>query len=156
MKIVLERFAFGETSTLGALYAMRDNGSRERLCWTLEDERRRTKVKGETCIPEGRYKVSLRKEGGFHQRYAKKYPAIHNGMLWVRDVPGFEWILLHIGNYESESDGCILLGSTAIMSPSCEFSVMQSEKAYLAVYHRLAPFAADGDLVLHVTERQPE
>ena len=64
-------------------------------CFTIEDEAREIKVKGETCIPDGTYKVTLRTEGGFNNRYTSKFGAdFHKGMLWVRDVPNFEYILI--------------------------------------------------------------
>ena len=48
---------------------------------TLEDEYRTKKVFGETRIPEGRFRVELRTEGGYHQRYLKKYgDNFHNGL----------------------------------------------------------------------------
>jgi hypothetical protein len=94
-------------STVGVLYI---NGVGE--CFTLEDEKREVKVKGETRIPEGRYRITFRKEGGFHQRYSSQFSSIHKGMLWVRDVPGFEYILIHLGNTDKDTDGCILVGDT--------------------------------------------
>jgi hypothetical protein len=78
---------------------------------TLEDEEREIKVKHETRIPNGKYKVTLRTEGGFHQRYLNQYGSdFHKGMLWVRDVPNFEYILIHKGNTEKHTSGCLLVG----------------------------------------------
>ena len=83
-------------------------------CYTLEDEYRTDKVYGETRIPDGTYFIELRTEGGFHNRYLKKFGSeFHKGMLWVKDVPNFEYILIHIGNTDEDTAGCILVGSTA-------------------------------------------
>lgn len=83
-------------------------------CFTIEDEKRSVKVYGETCIPDGCYKVELRTEGGFHNRYLKKFGAdFHKGMLWIKDVPNFEYVLIHIGNDDEDTAGCLLVGSTA-------------------------------------------
>ena len=80
---------------------------------TLEDEKRTVKVFGETRIPNGKYKLGLRAEGGFHQKYLKKYGAnFHKGMLWVKDVPNFDYILIHVGNTDKDTAGCLLVGVT--------------------------------------------
>ena len=65
------RFSSQEDSTLGMLFDVTDG--RKFLCFTLEDEARDEKVKGETRIPAGTYKIKLRNEGGYHNRYVKKY-----------------------------------------------------------------------------------
>jgi hypothetical protein len=82
------------------------------LCYTLEDEYRSTKVRGETRVPAGTYKLELRTEGGFHARYTKKYGSMHKGMLHVTKVPGFEWILIHTGNTDEHTAGCLLVGDS--------------------------------------------
>ena len=80
-------------------------------CFTIEDEVRTQKVYGETAIPLGRYKVEFRTEGGFNQRYLNKYGSeFHKGMLWIKDVPNFEYILIHIGNDDDDTAGCLLVG----------------------------------------------
>ncbi len=66
----------------------------------------------ETRIPSGTYKITLRTVGGFHSRYEAKYGDFHKGMLWVRDVPGFEYILIHTGNTDEHTAGCLLVGSS--------------------------------------------
>jgi hypothetical protein len=99
----------------------------------LEDEKRDIKVKGETRIPEGRYKITLRKEGGFHERYAKKFGSLHKGMLWVRNVPNFEYILIHMGNTDKHTDGCILVGNSLKKN-----FLGESEVAYREIYPEIA------------------
>lgn len=80
-------------------------------CFGLEDEFREVKVKGDTRIPAGRYELKIRKEGGFDAKYKVRFP-FHKGMLHVQDVPGFEYILIHVGNTEKDTGGCLLLGLT--------------------------------------------
>lgn len=58
------------------------------------------KVKTETAIPTGRYKVT--------SYFSPKHNAI---VPLVNDVPGFEGIEIHIGNYAKDTDGCLLLGT---------------------------------------------
>lgn len=89
---------------------------------TLEDEVRTVKVYGETAVFNGRYKVELRTEGGFHQRYSKRYNNSssrhfkgknwHQGMLHITGVPNFKWILIHVGNDDDDTAGCLLVGMT--------------------------------------------
>jgi hypothetical protein len=100
---------------------------------TLEDEYRTKKVFGETRIPEGRFRVELRTEGGFHQRYLKKYgDDFHHGMLWIKDVPNFEYVLIHIGNDDEDTAGCILVGMTN--SADDAGFIGGSSKAYKKIY----------------------
>ena len=108
MKLQVVRFQMGSDATNGMLFI---DGVFE--CYTLEDEYRDVKVMGETCIPEGTYDIKLRTEGGFHNKYTAKYGAFHKGMLHVQDVPNFEYILIHTGNTDEHTAGCLLLGETS-------------------------------------------
>ena len=111
MKLKVLRFSSQEDSTSGLLFLEGFKGL-EFLCYTLEDERRALKVKGETRVPEGTYKLVLRSEGGFHQRYKNKYGGFHKGMLHVTNVPNFEYILIHTGNTDEHTAGCLLVGDS--------------------------------------------
>ena len=112
MKYEVLRVSSQKDSTSGFLFEV-NNGKRTFLCYTLEDEQRDVKVWGETRIPAGTYKLGLRTEGGFHNRYLSRYGAdFHKGMIWVLDVPGFEWILWHSGNTDENTAGCLLLGNS--------------------------------------------
>jgi hypothetical protein len=111
MNLLVLRISSQSDSTSGLLFENTDVGMKF-LCYTLEDERRALKVKGETRAPAGTYNLKLRKEGGFDARYKKKYPSFHKGMIQVMDVPNFEYILLHIGNDDSDTSGCLLVGDS--------------------------------------------
>ena len=111
MRLQVLRFSSQADCTHGLLFELTDIGKRF-LCYTLEDEHRAFKVKGETRIPSGTYNIQLRKEGGFHNRYNKKYPSIHRGMLHVVDVPNFEYILIHTGNTDEHTAGCLIVGDS--------------------------------------------
>jgi len=111
MKLEVLRFSSQEDSSSGLLFEVSELG-RKFLCYTLEDERRALKVKGETRVPAGTYNIKLRKEGGFHARYTKKYGGFHRGMLHICDVPNFEWILLHTGNTDEHTAGCLIVGDS--------------------------------------------
>ena len=111
MKLEVIRYHTSDDYTLGMLLDVTEG--RKFLCYTLEDEYREEKVMHETRIPDGTYKITLRKVGGFHGRYEKKYGDMHKGMLWVRDVPGFEYILIHTGNTDEHTSGCLLVGNSS-------------------------------------------
>jgi len=103
-------------------------------CYTLEDEQREVKVWGETCVPDGEYEITLRKTGGFHNRYSRKFETLHKGMLWVRDVPNFEYILIHIGNDDEDTAGCLLVGQVAYSNKNY---IASSTLAYKAMYRKV-------------------
>lgn len=145
------RYGFGRKSTLSRLLV-----EGEHQCFALEDERRNRKVMGETCIPLGRYEIKLRTEGGMSEDYRRRVGDLHKGMLWLQEVPGFEWVYYHIGNKETETNGCPLTGTVPLLLPDGEFEVARSKDAYLALYKRVVPVLLGGGKVYtHVTEARP-
>ncbi|MAV33564.1 MAG: hypothetical protein CMQ02_09035 [Gammaproteobacteria bacterium] len=151
MKYEVLRISSGKDSTSGMLFEV-DNNTRTFLAYTLEDEQRDVKVWGETRIPAGTYKLKLRKEGGFHTRYLAKYgDTFHKGMIWVQDVPGFEWILWHTGNTDEHTAGCLILGNTQTNNRIAKDGFIGSSvDAYKFVYPRVAA-AIDAGLDVEVT-----
>ena len=147
MKLEVLRFSSQVDCTHGILFEVNDLG-RQFLCYTLEDEQRALKVKGETRIPAGTYKVELRKEGGFHARYDKKYPGIHRGMLHITDVPGFEYILIHTGNTDEHTAGCLIVGDSQENNLILRDGfVGKSVNAYKRIYPAIAKAIDQGEEV---------
>ena len=126
MKIVLQRDKTTDRSTIGSM-----NVDHYHVV-TLEDGKRDHKVWGETCIPAGTYKLELRTSGGMTQRYANRYD-FHRGMIWLRHVPEFEFVYIHVGNTPADTLGCILVGLS-----SGEDMIYGSRKAYEAIYTKIA------------------
>ena len=147
MKLEVLRISSQKDSTNGLLFDVTTD--RKFLCYTLEGEHRDEKVKHETRIPEGTYKVTLRKVGGFHGKYASKYGSMHKGMLWVRDVPGFEYILIHTGNTDEHTSGCLLVGDTQQQNITKSKSgfIGSSTDAYKRIYPQIAKVLERGDEV---------
>lgn len=143
MKLEVLRISSQSDSTNGILFDT-TNG-RKFLAYTLEDEYRETKVKGETRIPAGTYKIKLRKEGGFHGKYTTKYGSMHKGMLHVQDVPGFDYILIHTGNTDEHTDGCLLVGNTQTENIGTKDGFIGSSvNAYKRIYPPIAKELEDG------------
>lgn len=137
MKLEVLRYSSGKESTLGALFDI--TNERKFLCYTLEDEHRDVKVMHETRIPAGTYEITLRTWGGFHERYSKRFSEIHYGMLWIRDIPNFEYILIHAGNDDDDTSGCLLVGETQTTnSMGSDGFVGNSTKAYKTIYPKIA------------------
>lgn len=102
MKLKLQRLYFKPDYTIGKLYI---NDSY--FCDTLEDTYRdlskETKVDGMTCIPFGTYKVVM--------SYSEKLKSVLPELI---DVPYFENIRIHAGNYPRNTNGCILVGENKV------------------------------------------
>lgn len=146
MKLEVLRFSSGEDSTSGLLFDV-SNG-REFLAYTLEDEYRDSKKYGETRIPAGTYKIQLRTVGGFHQKYATRFYDIHKGMLHITDVPGFEYILIHCGNTDEHTAGCLLVGDTQNNNMVEEDGFIgRSKTAYKRIYPKIAEVLEKGEEV---------
>ena len=147
MELIVLRFSSEADSTNGLLFDNTSMGKRF-LCYTLEDEARVLKVKGETRIPAGRYKIELRKEGGFHEKYSKKYAGIHRGMLHVTDVPGFEYILIHTGNTDEHTAGCLLVADSQENNQLLpDGFIGKSVNAYKRIYPAIAKAIEQGEEV---------
>ena len=71
------------------------------FCFSLEDKFRYpfVKVPKMTAIPPGRYDIEL-----------KKSPRTGFLTPWLKNVPHFENIQIHIGNYPNDVEGCICVG----------------------------------------------
>ncbi len=129
MELRVNRFKYGEKSTLGRFFV---NEATE--CYCLEDVRRAdgVKVQGATCIPAGTYKVII----DFSNRFQKDMPH-------VLDVKGFTGIRIHSGNTDSDTDGCILLGTKI---ENDDF-ISGSHDAFNAFFPRLKMALNEGETV---------
>ena len=134
MELQLKRFKDDGDTTLGVFFI---NGVAQ--CFMVEDEERTVKKWGEMRIPNGRFEVSLRAEGGFHNRYKSKFGqkdgmlCVHNSPNWkiIQDGITFQYVLIHIGNDEGDTAGCLLPNTSA------SFGTMRgsgSTQAYKKIY----------------------
>ena len=96
INLLLIRDTFSKNSVIGELFI---NG--ERICDTLENSWQDNQ-RNISCIPEGEYPVRLRLP-----RESASRDYLH---LLVQEVPNREWVLVHIGNFPSQTKGCVLVG----------------------------------------------
>ena len=134
MKLKLYRISSEADSTSGILMI---NDKFE--CYTLEDEQRQVKVMHETAIPLGIYEIQLRTVGGFHSKYIKRFGDMHKGMLELQDVPNFQYILIHCGNTDEHTSGCILVGDSQENNiVKKDGFIGSSTQAYKRIYPKIA------------------
>lgn len=135
MELKLKRIAKRDTYTIGRLYV-----DGVRFCDTLEDTDRglrqdmalpvlrAKKRKGVTAIPTGRYRVTLGvKSPKYSQR--KAYDFCKGYVPRLINVPCYEGILIHIGNYPKDTEGCILVGKNTKVG-----AVLESAATFRELY----------------------
>jgi hypothetical protein len=147
METIIKRTILSDKTSIGQFYI---DGAY--FCFTLEDKTRapnEPKVYGETAIPYGRYEIIFRKEGKMYPDYAKRFADIDNarGMLWIRNIPGFEFVYLHVGNYGADTLGCPLVGMQYGVN-----EVTESTKAYKKIYPIIADALSRGEKVFITVE----
>tara|TARA_B110000967_G_scaffold209539_1_gene266153 strand:+ start:2615 stop:3073 length:459 start_codon:yes stop_codon:yes gene_type:complete len=108
-------------------------------CYGLEDEFRSQKVWGETRVSDGIYDIGFRNTGGFNSKYTKKYTkkfdsSWHKGMLEIKNVPNFKYVLIHIGNSDKDTAACYLIGD---INARGENWLSNSSKAYERLYPKV-------------------
>lgn len=150
-RLVLQRLRYDDGATQGNLIL-----DGHLLCRTLENRPPRIpglKEPGKSRIPEGDWPLRTRAEGGFFQRYTKTWDW-HGPMVEVV-LPGWKYILFHVGNYNENTDGCILVGETHGSTRDRGYVVWNSSKAYARIYPKLLELAEKGVLLSIRDEDQP-
>lgn len=116
MLITIKRLYKSDVSVIGELLI---DGIFE--CFTLEDVEREVKIKGETAIPKGTYKVIINESN----RFKRLLPLLLN-------VPNFEGVRIHSGNSNHDTEGCILVGQTRNKN-----YIGQSRKAFEKLFKKM-------------------
>lgn len=124
MRLNLTRKIFTSESTIGTLSVDDDFE-----CVTLEDRVRDKKIHGATAIPAGTYEVVIRHS----PKFGRKMPRL-------KDVPGFEGILIHWGNTAADTEGCILVGQSEAKN-----FVGSSRAAFAALFAKIEAAVARGE-----------
>lgn len=151
MKLMLNRFFKGKEYTIGRLYI-----NDEYFCDTLEDTDRgllqtddidninTKKIYGKTAIPRGTYKITLNIQSPKYKSY-KQYKFCKGYLPRLLNVPGFEGILIHIGNYAKDSFGCILVGKN-----DCKGMVSNSTATFKKLYEKLLAVKDNEDIEIEI------
>lgn len=146
MELLNRRISSGDEATLGTLFDITDSKPIRFLCYVLEDQFNEPKVPRETRIPPGHYQIKLRTEGGMYQRYGKRFQW-HKGMLWLQNVPDFQFIYIHVGNKDDDSEGCLLVGDGQISNVVERGQVTSSVTAYRRLYGHITKALESGEEV---------
>ena len=125
MRVCLERNKSTSSQTLGNLYVYNQLGKLLLACHTMElpwrDNERRV-----SCIPTGAYKVVKHQSPKFGESF------------WVKDVPDRSEILIHKGNFNRDTLGCILPGmGLADIDYDGHLDVVNSTMAMAELYYLL-------------------
>ncbi len=146
MKLDVVRTQFGADATNGMLFI---DGVFE--CFVLEDQvREGSKIMKETAIPLGEYEIKFRNVGGFATKYNSRYGVdFHgSGMLELQNVPNFKYILIHTGNTDEHTAGCLLVGETQQdLDKGKDGFVGGSGDAYKKMYPKVRDALLAGDKV---------
>lgn len=120
MELKLKRIALRDTYTIGNLYV--DN---HYFCNTIEDVVRdinkdgdlndvgEGKIYGKTAIPYGRYEITMKVQSPKYSQRAS-YAWCKGYLPRLLNVPHFDGILIHSGNDETHSNGCVLVGENKV------------------------------------------
>lgn len=98
------------------------------LCNTLEDTDRglkktwpefqikKVKVAGATAIPKGTYALTMRVQSPKFSsyKYRNQYGFCNGYLPRLLGVPGFDGVLIHIGNRATQTEGCLLVGKNTV------------------------------------------
>ena len=124
MNLLLKRIAKKQLYTIGKLYI-----DGQYFCDTIEDVDRglnqsmslsqiqQIKIKDQTAIPTGTYQIDMNTVSPKYSNYAKYYWAKPYGAKLPRliNVPGYQGILIHVGNTQKDTSGCIIVGQNKVV-----------------------------------------
>lgn len=150
MKSILKvlRKQQGKNSTLSEIYL-----NNQFICYGLEDIPRAKKIPGSTSIPLGIYPLGFNKDGGMNGNYYDRFPKLHRGMIEIKDIPGFSYVYIHIGNTHKETAGCLLVGTGYVFEHG-DYRLVQSVTAYKKLYALLVDLLVEGEVFIEVTSER--
>ena len=150
MKIRIDRKWKKDTYTIGRLYldgvffcnTLEDKDRGLRQTDSLESIKAR-KVYGETAIPTGCYEVLMDVTSPKYADIAWYKNLCGGKMPRLKNVPGFEGILLHPGSSALDCMGCVLVGRNKVVG-----GLVQSKDTFKALYKRLETAHNKGEKII--------
>lgn len=140
MEILLIRIAKKQSYTIGKLYI-----DGVYFCDTIEDTDRglsqgqplatiqKNKKYGITAIPTGRYEVLMNITSPKYSTIAFYKQYANNGKVpRLKNVPGWDGVLIHCGNTAADSLGCIIVGENKAVG-----KVLNSKETFKKLYSKL-------------------
>lgn len=138
MELRVRRIALKDKYTIGKLYI---NGTY--FCDVLEDKVRdlnkngvfdngEVKIANHTAIPYGTYEITMDVQSNKYSNF-EKYPWAkeYNGYIpRLTNVPLFLGVLIHPGNDEQDTSGCLLVGENKVVG-----KVINSTKTFHRLMH---------------------
>ena len=150
MRLTLDRKYKKETYTIGNLYVdgvwecnVLEDKDRNLTQFDSLDHIRAVKVPGETAIPCGQYRVQM---NVVSPKYSADpwYMEVCGGRVpRLADVPGFEGILIHVGNIPLHTKGCLLVGINREKG-----KVLDSRATFKKLYAKMKAAADRGEDIL--------
>ena len=154
MNLKLRRRFKGPNYTIGSFYI-----NDEYFCDTIEDTDRGLddnmseaiikgkKIYGKTAIPTGTYKITLNvispKYSDFNKyKWAKQCEGRIPRLI---NVKGFDGVLIHVGNTEQDSLGCIIVGENKVKG-----KVINSTNTFTKLYSKLKECVNKEDITLTI------
>ncbi|EAL6538440.1 hypothetical protein DSW81_00330 [Campylobacter coli] len=113
MKITINRRYTGKTCVIGKFKVLDDDDKILFECFSLEEDKEGLESGKDLRIPEGNYNLKRHSPSRFEntlRSITKKDDAMIN--VYNDDVPSSRAILIHWGNTDKDTQGCILLGLT--------------------------------------------
>lgn len=149
MEILIKRIAKRDTYTIGKMYI-----NNKYICDTLEDTDRglaqsmsvteiaSKKIKHRTAIPTGTYTITMNVRSNRYSK-SKWYVDFCNAMMpRFINVPGYDGILIHPGNTNKDTSGCILVGKNTIVG-----KLTESRATFKKLYLMLKDAANKGEKI---------
>ncbi|EAL5771375.1 hypothetical protein DR907_00865 [Campylobacter jejuni] len=114
MKITINRRYTGKTCVIGKFKVLDDDDKILFECFSLEEDKEGLESGKDLRIPEGNYNLKRHSPSRFENTLRSITKKDDDTMINVYndDVPASRAILIHWGNTDKDTQGCILLGLT--------------------------------------------